>query len=176
VSAIRSELEAGRAARHQNGREPAPSRKYRSWPQSIQPRQHSGRRYKWWLEPCEHTIRRAGAACPVLTRHRTTRVALVFGDLLRAAGGERRRSAAERASGLGCPDGPRASQHHLTAVSSFHPIVEFANRLVEPQRYTLVSVAALAMAALRTAPRRDSPCSVAGLVGRHRGFRSCSAA
>ena len=66
-------------------------------------------------------------------------------------------------SGLGCPDWPSCFQHHLTAVSSFHPIVEFANRLVSAA-VTLVSVAALAMAALRTPPRRDLTLFGAGLV------------
>ena len=66
-------------------------------------------------------------------------------------------------SGLGCPDWPSCFQHHLTAVSSFHPIVEFANRLVSAA-VTLVSVAALAVAALRTPPRRDLTLLGAGLV------------
>ncbi|MFZ2056544.1 MAG: COX15/CtaA family protein [Acidimicrobiales bacterium] len=66
-------------------------------------------------------------------------------------------------SGLGCPDWPSCFQHHLTAVSSFHPIVEFANRLVS-LTVTLVSVAALAVAALRTPPRRDLTLLGAGLV------------
>jgi cytochrome c oxidase assembly protein subunit 15 len=66
-------------------------------------------------------------------------------------------------SGLGCPDWPSCFQHHLTAVSSFHPIVEFANRLVS-LAVTLVSVAALAVAALRTPPRRDLALLGAGLV------------
>jgi cytochrome c oxidase assembly protein subunit 15 len=66
-------------------------------------------------------------------------------------------------SGLGCPDWPSCFQHRLTAVSSFHPIVEFANRLVS-LAVTLVSVAALAAAALRTPPRRDLTLLGAGLV------------
>ena len=66
-------------------------------------------------------------------------------------------------SGLGCPDWPSCFQHHLTAVSSFHPIVEFANRLVSAA-VTLVSVAALAVAALRTPPRRDLTLLGTGLV------------
>jgi cytochrome c oxidase assembly protein subunit 15 len=66
-------------------------------------------------------------------------------------------------SGLGCPDWPSCFQHHLTAVSSFHPIVEFANRLVSAAA-TLVSVTALAVAALRTPPRRDLTLLGTGLV------------
>ncbi|MGD0440683.1 MAG: COX15/CtaA family protein [Acidimicrobiales bacterium] len=66
-------------------------------------------------------------------------------------------------SGLGCPDWPSCFQHHLTAVSSFHPIVEFTNRLVSVA-VTLVSVAALAVAALRAPPRRDLTLLAVGLV------------
>ena len=66
-------------------------------------------------------------------------------------------------SGLGCPDWPSCFQHQLTAVSSFHPIVEFTNRLVSVA-VTLVSLAALAMTALRTPPRRDLTLLGGGLV------------
>jgi heme a synthase len=67
-------------------------------------------------------------------------------------------------SGLGCPDWPSCYQHHLTAVSSFHPVVEFVNRLVTVA-VTLLSIAALAVTALRTPPRRDLTIIGAGLVG-----------
>jgi len=66
-------------------------------------------------------------------------------------------------SGLGCPDWPSCFQHHLTAVSSFHPVVEFTNRVVSAA-VTLVSVVALAVTALRTPPRRDLTTLGAGLV------------
>ena len=33
-------------------------------------------------------------------------------------------------SGLGCPDWPTCSQHHLTPPLSLHPLIEFGNRLV----------------------------------------------
>ena len=33
-------------------------------------------------------------------------------------------------SGLGCPDWPTCSQHHLTPVLALHPVVEFGNRVV----------------------------------------------
>ena len=33
-------------------------------------------------------------------------------------------------SGLGCPDWPTCSQHRLTPPLSFHPAIEFSNRLV----------------------------------------------
>jgi len=66
-------------------------------------------------------------------------------------------------SGLGCPDWPSCYQHHLTAVYSFHPIVEFANRLVSAA-VTVLAVVALAVTALRTPPRRDLTLLGAGLV------------
>jgi cytochrome c oxidase assembly protein subunit 15 len=67
-------------------------------------------------------------------------------------------------SGLGCPDWPSCYQHHLTAVYSFHPLVEFANRLVSAA-VTVLSVLAFAVTALRTPPRRDLTLLGAGLVG-----------
>ena len=66
-------------------------------------------------------------------------------------------------SGLGCPDWPSCYQHHLTAVYSFHPVVEFANRLVSIA-VTVVSVIAFAVTALRTPSRRDLTLLGAGLV------------
>src|SRR5580658_6047824 len=33
-------------------------------------------------------------------------------------------------SGLGCPDWPTCSQHHLTPPLRLHPLVEFGNRVV----------------------------------------------
>ena len=55
-------------------------------------------------------------------------------------------------SGLGCPDWPTCSQHHLTPPLSIHPVVEFGNRMV----VTLLVVAcgAVFVAALLRAPRR----------------------
>lgn len=67
-------------------------------------------------------------------------------------------------SGLGCPDWPSCYQHHLTAVYSFHPLVEFANRLVSAT-VTVLSVVAFAVTALRTPPRKDLTLLGAGLVG-----------
>jgi heme a synthase len=66
-------------------------------------------------------------------------------------------------SGLGCPDWPSCFQHHLTAVSSFHPIVEFVNRLVTVA-VTVLSLSALAVTALRRPPRRDLTLIGGGLV------------
>lgn len=66
-------------------------------------------------------------------------------------------------SGLGCPDWPSCYQHHLTAVSSFHPMVEFLNRLVSAA-VTVLSAAALIVTALRRPFRRDLTWLGSGLV------------
>ncbi len=66
-------------------------------------------------------------------------------------------------SGLGCPDWPSCYQHHLTAVYSFHPVVEFTNRLVSAV-VTVLSVVALGVTARRTPPRRDLTLLAGGLV------------
>ncbi len=66
-------------------------------------------------------------------------------------------------SGLGCPDWPSCYQHHLTAVASFHPVVEFLNRLVSGA-VTVLSFVAFAVTALRRPPRRDLTLLGAGLV------------
>ena len=66
-------------------------------------------------------------------------------------------------SGLGCPDWPSCYQHHLTAVDSFHPIVEFANRLVSVA-VTVLSALCLVVTARRAPPRRDLTLLGAGLV------------
>ncbi|MGA3214228.1 MAG: COX15/CtaA family protein [Acidimicrobiales bacterium] len=67
-------------------------------------------------------------------------------------------------SGLGCPDWPSCYQHHLTAVYSFHPVVEFTNRLVSAA-VTVLSAVAFIVTARRTPPRRDLTLLAAGLVG-----------
>jgi cytochrome c oxidase assembly protein subunit 15 len=66
-------------------------------------------------------------------------------------------------SGLGCPDWPSCYQHHLTAQVSFHPIVEFSNRLVTVA-VTVVSVLALAVTFARSPRRRDLCWLAGGLV------------
>jgi heme a synthase len=67
-------------------------------------------------------------------------------------------------SGLGCPDWPTCSQHHLTPPLSLHPAIEFSNRLVV---VTLCIGAALALlaAARRRPNRRDLLWLSVGLVG-----------
>jgi cytochrome c oxidase assembly protein subunit 15 len=67
-------------------------------------------------------------------------------------------------SGLGCPDWPTCSRHRLTPPLSFHPAVEFGNRLVV---VVLCLATALALlGALRRVPRRrDLVWLSAGLLG-----------
>ena len=67
-------------------------------------------------------------------------------------------------SGLGCPDWPTCSQHRLTPPLSFHPAVEFGNRLVVV--VLCVAAAVALVAALRREPRRrDLVWLSAGLLG-----------
>jgi cytochrome c oxidase assembly protein subunit 15 len=67
-------------------------------------------------------------------------------------------------SGLGCPDWPTCSQHRLTPPLSFHPAVEFGNRLVVV--VLCVATAVALVAALRRVPRRrDLVWLAAGLLG-----------
>jgi cytochrome c oxidase assembly protein subunit 15 len=67
-------------------------------------------------------------------------------------------------SGLGCPDWPTCSQHHLTPPLLLHPVIEFANRAV----VFLLVVACLATVVasfLRApAPRRDLQWLSGGLI------------
>lgn len=67
-------------------------------------------------------------------------------------------------SGLGCPDWPTCSRTSVTPPLSFHPLVEFSNRMV----VVLVVVAAgatLLGAIARQPRRRDLTWLAAGLVG-----------
>jgi cytochrome c oxidase assembly protein subunit 15 len=68
-------------------------------------------------------------------------------------------------SGLGCPDWPTCSRHRLTPPLSFHPAVEFGNRLVVV--LLCVGTAVALLAALRRTPRRRDLVWLAGglLVG-----------
>jgi len=67
-------------------------------------------------------------------------------------------------SGLGCPDWPTCSRHHLTPALSFHPAVEFGNRMVVVALCIAAAVAVLG--AWRRAPyRRDLVALSGGLIG-----------
>ncbi len=67
-------------------------------------------------------------------------------------------------SGLGCPDWPNCSQHRITPALSFHPAVEFANRMVVV--VLCVTTAVTLLAALRRTPRRRGLVWLsAGLLG-----------
>ncbi|HXW32089.1 MAG TPA: COX15/CtaA family protein, partial [Acidimicrobiales bacterium] len=66
-------------------------------------------------------------------------------------------------SGLGCPDWPTCSQHHLTPPLRLHPLVEFGNRVVVA--LLLVAAAVTLLAALARRPARsDLRWLSAGLV------------
>lgn len=66
-------------------------------------------------------------------------------------------------SGLGCPDWPNCSQHHLTPVLSLHPVIEFGNRVVV---FLLVVACAVTVIAafLRRPARRDLRWLSGGLI------------
>jgi cytochrome c oxidase assembly protein subunit 15 len=66
-------------------------------------------------------------------------------------------------SGLGCPDWPNCSQHHLTPVLSLHPVIEFGNRVVV---FLLVVACAVTVIAafLRRPARRDLRWLAGGLI------------
>ena len=67
-------------------------------------------------------------------------------------------------SGLGCPDWPTCSQHHLTPPLSLHPAIEFGNRMVVVVLCVATAVALVA-ALLRAPRRRDLVWLSAGLLG-----------
>jgi cytochrome c oxidase assembly protein subunit 15 len=91
---------------------------------------------------------------------RVTQVALGFVVLNIVSGAAVRLSD----SGLGCPDWPTCSEHHLTPPLSLHPFIEFSNRMVVVA-LCIVAAAAL-LAALRRRPRRpDLTWLSAGLIG-----------
>jgi heme a synthase len=66
-------------------------------------------------------------------------------------------------SGLGCPDWPSCYAHHLTAQSSIHGQIEFANRLVGIV-VTVVTIAVFAASTARSPRRRDLIWLSGGLV------------
>lgn len=66
-------------------------------------------------------------------------------------------------SGLGCPDWPTCSQHHLTPPLSLHPVIEFGNRVVV---FLLVVACAGTLVAtfVRTPKRKDLTWLAGGLI------------
>jgi heme a synthase len=67
-------------------------------------------------------------------------------------------------SGLGCPDWPTCSQHHLTPPLALHPAIEFSNRLVVVA--LCIAAALTVVAAARRRPyRRDLLWLSVGLIG-----------
>jgi len=66
-------------------------------------------------------------------------------------------------SGLGCPDWPTCSQHHLTPALRLHPVVEFGNRVVV---FLLVvaCIATVIASFLRRPGRRDLRWLSGGLI------------
>lgn len=86
-------------------------------------------------------------------------LAVVCFALLVATGGAVRLTG----SGLGCPDWPSCYAHRFTAAASFHPIVEFSNRVVTVA-VTVVSAVAFVAAWRREPVRRDLVVLSGGLV------------
>jgi cytochrome c oxidase assembly protein subunit 15 len=67
-------------------------------------------------------------------------------------------------SGLGCPDWPSCYQRRLTAQLSYHPLIEFSNRMITV--VLTIVLAATFLAALRRRPfRRDLTWLSGALVG-----------
>lgn len=67
-------------------------------------------------------------------------------------------------SGLGCPDWPTCSQHHLTPPLSLHPAIEFGNRMVVVV-LCIATAVVLVASLLRQPRRRDLVWLSAGLLG-----------
>jgi cytochrome c oxidase assembly protein subunit 15 len=67
-------------------------------------------------------------------------------------------------SGLGCPDWPTCSARSVTPPLSFHPVVEFSNRMVVVALSVVVAVTLIA-SWLRRPRRRDLAWPSAALVG-----------
>ncbi|MGC8464414.1 MAG: COX15/CtaA family protein [Acidimicrobiales bacterium] len=67
-------------------------------------------------------------------------------------------------SGLGCPTWPNCTAHHLAASFSFHPMVEFVNRLITIFCSGIIILIALA-AFVRKPFRRDLAKLAFGLIG-----------
>jgi cytochrome c oxidase assembly protein subunit 15 len=103
--------------------------------------------------------RRSLPTVSVTTFHRLAVVSAAFSVLIVVTGAAVRLTG----SGLGCPDWPSCYKTRLTAQLSFHPLIEFGNRLV-----TVVIVIVLAgtlVAAFRRRPfRRDLVWLSVGLL------------
>jgi cytochrome c oxidase assembly protein subunit 15 len=67
-------------------------------------------------------------------------------------------------SGLGCPDWPDCSQHHLTPPLALHPAIEFSNRLVVVALCLAAAVVVVLALGLRPR-RRDLTGLSVGLIG-----------
>ena len=66
-------------------------------------------------------------------------------------------------SGLGCPDWPTCSQHHLTPALSLHPLIEFGNRMVVTLLVVACAVTVIA-SFLRRPARTDLRWLSGGLI------------
>lgn len=66
-------------------------------------------------------------------------------------------------SGLGCPDWPSCYQHQLTAAASFHPLVEFGNRLLTVG-VSVISIVVFAAAMYLRPKRREIRMLAFGLI------------
>jgi cytochrome c oxidase assembly protein subunit 15 len=95
-----------------------------------------------------------------LAFRRITTIAVICFALLVVTGGAVRLTG----SGLGCPDWPLCYAHRATAAVSFHPLVEFSNRVVTVA-VTIISVAAFVAALARVPRRRDLLVWSGSLVG-----------
>ncbi|MDA8267150.1 MAG: COX15/CtaA family protein [Actinomycetota bacterium] len=67
-------------------------------------------------------------------------------------------------SGLGCPDWPTCSRRHVTPALSFHPLMEFSNRMVVVGLVVVIGATAVA-SLVGTERRRDLVWLSWGLVG-----------
>ncbi|MDA8379985.1 MAG: COX15/CtaA family protein [Actinomycetota bacterium] len=97
------------------------------------------------------------AVSPALFRRVALVTAWMIGALIVSGGAVRLTG-----SGLGCPDWPTCTQHHLVAALSFHPMVEFVNRLVNV--VGTIVICAVAIASLLRAPRRRDLVRLAWLL------------
>lgn len=93
--------------------------------------------------------------------YRRISLATVYGMVLAIASGAAVRLTQ---SGLGCPDWPTCTATHYTAAWSFHPMVEFSNRMLTIGLGIIVGVAVVA-SFYRSPRRKDLTILSLGLVG-----------